>query len=139
MRKNDKLKNFTNYKMDSDVYKLRRKVINLIYELKNEGLTLPRIDVRIGENKNCNVLGTAKLHGNIIWITKKAIVKSENYLRNVVYHELLHTIYGCEHDEKCPIMASSLNKVISKNKCLQIFKNYYKKYNNIKQMEVAWM
>ena len=33
MRKNDKLKNFTNYKMDSDVYKLRRKVINLIYEL----------------------------------------------------------------------------------------------------------
>ena len=48
MRKNDKLKNFTNYKMDSDVYKLRRKVINLIYELKNEGLTLPRIDVRIG-------------------------------------------------------------------------------------------
>jgi hypothetical protein len=97
MRKNDKLKNFTNYKMDSDVYKLRRKVINLIYELKNEGLILPRIDVRIGENKNCNVLGTAKLHGNIIWI----------------------------------------NKVISKNKCLQIFKNYYKKYNNIKQMEVA--
>jgi hypothetical protein len=29
--------------------------------------------------------------------------------------------------------------VISKNKCLQIFKNYYKKYNNIKQMEVAWV
>jgi hypothetical protein len=28
--------------------------------------------------------------------------------------------------------------VISKNKCLQIFKNYYKKYNNIKQMEVVW-
>jgi len=27
--------------------------------------------------------------------------------------------------------------VISKNKCLQIFKKYYKKYNNIKQMEVA--
>jgi hypothetical protein len=29
--------------------------------------------------------------------------------------------------------------VISKNKCLQIFKNYYKKYNNIKQLEVAWI
>ena len=51
MRKNDKLKNFTNYKMDSEVYKLRRKVINLIYELKNEGLQLPRIDVRIEKIK----------------------------------------------------------------------------------------
>ena len=30
MRKNDKLKNFTNYKMDSDVYKLRRKKKKII-------------------------------------------------------------------------------------------------------------
>ena len=136
-RKNKTTKNFINFKMTDEVYKLRKKVINVLYELKDKGFNLPRIDVRIGQHKDCQVLGVARLNNNIIWITEKAIDKKENEFYHTVLHELLHTIYGCEHDEKCPIMASSLNKVISKNKCLQIFKNYYKKYNNIKQMEVA--
>lgn len=135
--KNKKLSNFTNYKMDSEVYKLRRKVINLIYELKNEGFNLPRVDVRVGESKKCNVLGMAVLKDNIIWITEKAINKNEDYLRNVVYHELLHAIYGCDHDKQCPIMSPTLDKVINKNDCIKVFKKYYNKYNKTKQLEVA--
>ena len=129
------IKYFNNYKMDNEVYKLRRKVINLIYELKNEGLNLPRVDVRVGEAIDCNDLGVARLNDNIIWITKKAINESENYLRNVVYHELIHTIYGCRHNEKCPLMKATIKKdeVLTKNKCLTIFKNYYNKYNNKQQ------
>ena len=64
MKKNKTAKNFTNFKMNNDVYKLRRQVLNIIYEVKNMGLNIPRIDVRIGEDKNCQILGKAKLKGN---------------------------------------------------------------------------
>ena len=38
MRKNKTTKNFTNFKMDNEVYKLRRQVLNIIYEVKNLGV-----------------------------------------------------------------------------------------------------
>ena len=139
-RKNKTTKNFINFKMTDEVYKLRKKVINVLYDLKNNGFNIPRIDVRIGQHKNCQVLGVARLNNNIIWITEKAIDKKENEFYHTVLHELLHTIYGCEHDEKCHIMSTYQPKIVfSKNKLLKIFKNYYNKYNNIttKQLEVA--
>ena len=74
------------------------------------------------------------LNNNIIWITEKAIDKKENEFYHTVLHELLHTIYGCEHDNKCHIMTPYQPKVVfSKNKLLTIFKNYYNKYNNTKK------
>ena len=139
-RKNKTTKNFINFKMTDEVYKLRKKVINVLYDLKNNGFNIPRIDVRIGQHKNCQVLGVARLNNNIIWITEKAIDKKENEFYHTVLHELIHTIYGCEHDEKCHIMSTYQPKIVfSKNKLLKIFKNYYNKYNNIttKQLEVA--
>ena len=50
--------------MNDDVYKLRRQVINLIYEVKNGGGNLPRIAVRVGEQtaKHKNILGCAKMN-----------------------------------------------------------------------------
>jgi hypothetical protein len=138
VRKNKTTKDFTNYKMDSDVYKKRRQVINIIYELKNEGLNIPRIDVRIGEDKNCKVLGLGRLKDNIIWITPKAIERGENFLRHTVLHELIHTIYGCEHNRTCHLMnAYQPTVVFNKEKLINLFKRYYDKYNNIKQLEVA--
>ena len=139
-RKNKTTKNFINFKMTDEVYKLRKKVINVLYDLKNNGFNIPRIDVRIGQHKNCQVLGVARLNNNIIWITEKAIDKKEIEFYHTVLHELLHTIYGCEHDNKCHIMTPYQPKIVfSKNKLLKIFKNYYNKYNNIttKQLEVA--
>ena len=112
MRKNKKtiIKEFKNSKMNNEVYKLRRQVIDLIYEIKNNGFNIPRIDVRVGKSVDCNKLGMARLNGNIIWIDIDTINKSQDYLRNVVYHELLHTIYGCKHNEKCPLMSATLKK-----------------------------
>ena len=37
MRKNKTTKNFINFKMTDEVYKLRKKVINVLYDLKNNG------------------------------------------------------------------------------------------------------
>ena len=134
MRKSKTTKNFNNYKMTPEVYKLKRKVINILYELKDKGFNIPRIDVRIGQHKDCQVLGVARLNNNIIWITENAIDKKENEFYHTVLHELLHTIYGCEHDNKCHIMTPYQPKVVfSKNKLLKIFKNYYNKYNNKQQ------
>ena len=47
-----KTKQIKNFKMNDSVYKLRRQVINLIYEVKSQIKNLPRIDVRIGEPRN---------------------------------------------------------------------------------------
>ena len=129
-RKVKTTKRFINFKMDNEVYKNRRKVLDFIYELKNEGFKLPRIDVRIGTSQKCNVLGKARLKDNIIWITQEAINNGSNELRSVVYHELLHAIYGCNHVKGCPIMSAVQPDVVAnKSQSIEIFKKYYNKYN----------
>ena len=129
-RKVKTTKRFVNFKMDNEVYKNRRKVLDFIYELKNEGFKLPRIDVRIGTSQKCNVLGKARLKDNIIWITQEAIDNGNNELRSVVYHELLHAIYGCNHVKGCPIMSAVQPDVVAnKSQSIEIFKKYYNKYN----------
>ena len=128
--KSKTVKSFIYFIMNDEVYKSRRKVINFIYELKYEGFKLPRIDVRIGNSTRCNVLAKAKLKENIIWVTQKAIDKTENELRTTVFHELLHAIYGCEHVKGCPIMSATQPDVVAnKVKSIEIFKKYYNKYN----------
>jgi hypothetical protein len=43
-----KTKQIKNNKMNDATYILRRKVINILYEAKDQGIKLPRINVRIG-------------------------------------------------------------------------------------------
>ena len=95
-------KKLKNKKMDSEVYKLRRKVINVIYEIK-EQFNIPRITVRIADRHDV-ILGVARLKDNIIWITEESITDPRYDLRTLVMHELLHAIYGIGHDKKCPLM-----------------------------------
>ena len=56
-----KIKKIKNFDMNKNTYALRRKVINLIYEVKNSGVNLPRIEVRIGEPRKQNLLGVLYL------------------------------------------------------------------------------
>ena len=109
-----KTKKIKNFKMNNDVYKLRRQVIELIYEVKNGGGKLPRISVRIGEQtaKHKNVLGCAKMNKNQMWITKDAIDLGMDTLRNVVFHEIAHAVFNVAHDEKCPLMAEELPDIM---------------------------
>ena len=124
------VKGFVNYKMNNEVYKNKQKVLNCVYELKNEGLKLPYVRVKIGDAKKCNVLGKAKLSKCEIWITQKAIDNGLDELRSVVYHELLHAIYGCNHVKGCPIMSAIQPDVVAnKSQSIEIFKKYYSKYN----------
>ena len=115
--------------MNDSVYKLRRQVIDLIYEAKRGGVNLPRIAVRVGEQtaKHKNVLGCAKMSNNQMWITKDAIDLGSDTLRNIVFHEIAHAVYGTEHDEKCPLMQSALNTILNKEDCLKHLLKYQPK------------
>ena len=131
-RRNDKCKEFINNEMTPETYKKKKKVVRVLYELRDLGFIIPRIDVRIGKSKHFNTLALARLNNNIMWISERAIEQTENKFYHTILHELIHTIYGCEHDEKCHLMSTYQPKIVySKNKLLTIFKNYYNKYNNI--------
>ena len=119
-----KIKKIKNFEMNKETYSLRRKVINLIYEVKNSGVSLPRIEVRIGEPRKQNLLGCAALKDNKIWITDDAINMGEDALRNVVFHEIVHAVTGFGHDEKCPLMCSALGTPLNKKDCLDKLKQY---------------
>ena len=126
-----KVAQIKNFKMNDEVYKLRRQVINLIYEVKKEFLSFPRIEVRIGEARNHNVLGVAKLSKKQIWITKRAVDMSQDALRNIVYHEIVHAITGFGHDEKCPLMKSTMDGyLLNKKQCMKYLKKYIKEHTS---------
>ena len=122
-----KTKQIKNFIMNNEVYKLRHKVVSMLYEIKREVKDFPRIEVRIGEARNHNVLGVARLKDKKIWITKKAVDMSEDALRNVVYHEVVHAVTGFEHDDKCPLMKPYMDGyLLNKKQCMKYLKKYLK-------------
>ena len=119
--------------MNDAVYKLRRQVIDLIYEAKRGGVNLPRIAVRVGEQtaKHKNVLGCAKISGNQMWITKDAIDLGLDTLRNIVFHEIAHAVYGTQHDERCPLMSAEVGTILNKEDCLKHLLKYQPKEKRV--------
>ena len=119
--------------MNDSVYKLRRQVIDLIYEAKRGGVNLPRIAVRVGEQtaKHKNVLGCAKISGNQMWITKDAIDLGLDTLRNIVFHVIAHAVYGTEHDESCPLMSAEVGTILNKEDCLKHLLKYQPKEKRV--------
>lgn len=113
-----------NFKMNDQVYKLRRQVINLIYEVKNEITNLPRIEVRIGEPRSEKTLGVAALKDYKIWITEDAINMGPDALRNIVFHEVVHAVTGFGHDDNCPLMQPTLKTILNKKDCMATLKKY---------------
>ena len=130
-----------NDKMNKDTYKLRSRVMELIYEALDHGIKLPRINVRIGQptKGNENTLGVGGKKW--IWITRNAMNKStdkalsQDYLRHVVFHEIGHAVFNLPHDENCPLMASKLSSPCTKSQALSILKKYAQSNNQpIKQV-----
>jgi hypothetical protein len=132
-------KKIKNNKMNKDTYAKRRKVIDLIYEAKNFGIDLPRIDVRIGTAKKGHeqVLGVGRMSDKKIWITEKAINQNTNYLRHVVFHEIGHAVFGLNHREDCPLMCSELDKPVTKQQALSILKEYAQLIDKLNNQKVA--
>jgi hypothetical protein len=125
-----------NLKMNDDVYALRRQVIDIIYQAKNvlrsNGIDLPRLDVRIIENSadKPQVLGVARLKGNIIWIATKSLEKYKAHLRDTVYHEIVHAVTGFGHDDNCKLMAPCINLLpLSDDEANGLLVKYFKNHS----------
>ena len=135
------LKNKTAYgcklrKMDNDTYKLRKNVMNIIYDanriVKNyDGSRLSRVEVRIVKQSPCEktrVNGYAYRGGNVIHIREDVAEKDNLSLYHTTYHELVHTLFNQKHNQKCKLMKAGAKR-IKKEQAEKIFLNYYKKHN----------
>ncbi len=122
--KNRTAYNFKKMKMNNDVYALRRKVINVIYELKKH-VNLPRIEVRIVENGDWGVCGYAYLGKKIVHMNKKYCTITDDALFHLVAHEVVHAVAGFGHDDKCYLMHPHYKPKPIKSKSLEAFKKYF--------------
>ena len=116
-----------NLKMNDDVYKLRRQVINILYDAKDM-VDLPRIDVRITSKMKKNTLAVARMEDNIIWVQEGSINIPEYDLREIVYHEILHAVFGVPHIKGDPLMDKYHNANLSRKELDNNFKRLAKKY-----------
>ena len=113
-----------NLKMNDEVYSLRRKVMELIYEFKTI-VEIPRVTVRIIEETG-NILGLGSMDERIcVWIPQGVANAPKDHLREIVYHEIGHAVFKLKHDEKCPLMSSSTKwNGMTKAQCSEIVKNW---------------
>ena len=120
-----KTKLLKNKKMNTATFELRKEVMKMIYEAKQIVGTMPRITVRITEN-NGTTLGVAAMKGNTIWIPERTVSGDrKRFLREVVYHELCHALWGIEHDDNCPLMSSVIGqRPLDRDLVQTIFKQY---------------
>lgn len=119
-----KTKDLKNLDMNKQVYKLRRNVMELIYEAKAVVPTLPRISVRITE-KDYTINGVGRMNDCIIWIPANSAGRTKDQLRRTVFHEILHAAYGVEHVDGCKLMGPVYNN-ISKQDAEKLFAKYAK-------------
>ncbi len=98
--------NYSDLKMNNNTYKLRRKVIDYIYDIKNRfNLDLPRIEVRIS---------TMKKHIGLGWYGENIIrikdTLKDNQLKATVLHEIGHAVFYLFHDDNCILMQPYCNE-----------------------------
>ena len=114
--------------MSPETYELKQIVLGIIYKAKTM-TNLPWIQVKVGDATPGNeaTLGLAKLRANQLWITEKAINYGPQKLTHIVLHEVLHAVYGKDHDESCPLMSACLPaKPLSEADCYRHFVKHIK-------------
>ncbi|MCK5016707.1 MAG: hypothetical protein KAS32_06485 [Candidatus Peribacteraceae bacterium] len=127
MRKRTIAPRHTNRKMSSEVYALRRQVMNCIYDAKRLlNNKMARVEVRITDCKDHQVLGSALMNGCVVWIPAKTIDMPHDKLRQTVFHELLHTLIGQPHVQGCPLMSPVHTSNLTPSQQNKLFLKYMK-------------
>jgi len=137
MRTRSKYTNKTSYgyklnKMNDDTYALRRKVMNVIYEIKNNGYLIPRVEVRIvseDTDTQKEVCGYAYLSENVVHIAEKYAKADDNILTHLVLHEVVHAVTGFRHDDKCYLMNPYIHANPNIKKSWKAFSGYLNQGN----------
>lgn len=99
--------------------------MGFIYEAKEIAPDLPRIEIRITEDHD-KTLAYAFLKKNIIRVSFRAITDDAFDLRTIVFHEILHAVYGIKHDEGCLLMRA-VHSPLSRATATRLFKSYVKR------------
>jgi len=93
-----------------------------VYEA-GEMCDLPRITVRVTEDSG-NTMGVARMEGDIIWIPERTVIDKNAPLRDTVYHEILHAVFGVPHIEGDPLMGAMYERPLSKSEAQRLFKKH---------------
>ena len=122
-------------RMNDQVYALRRKVIDIIYEANrrlqaNGHPRLPRQEVRIVDGGKCSTLGYAWLGANIVHIVRGTCeghrdTDTHTELLYTTLHELLHSVRGVEHTESCPLMSTYHDYTVTDERAWELFLGYF--------------
>lgn len=129
--KNQTIKGAKVRKMNEETYALRRRAIDIIYELKAElraiDKDLPRIEVRIVDtDPSVTACAYAYLGQNIVHIsTKWAKYGTEEEFYHIVLHEIVHAATGFRHDNDCYLMHPNLPVNPMPEKSLAAFVKYF--------------
>jgi len=122
-----------NKKMDDAVYALRKNVMKYIYEAKqiieSAGFDFTRQNIRIVERNDENyrtALGCGAMNDNIVWIPD-CVAANDPDLRFIVFHELGHSMFGLNHDSKCPLMNAVITRGMDAGSIHKIFLRYVRK------------
>jgi len=129
--KNQTIKGAKLRRMNDETYTLRRKAIEIIYELKAElrsiDKTLPRVEVRIVDTEpSVTACAYAYLGQNIVHIaTKWAKHGTAAEFYHIVLHEIVHAVTGFRHDNNCYLMHPNLPTNPKPEKSLEAFIKYF--------------
>jgi predicted metal-dependent hydrolase len=122
-----------NLEMNDQVFELRQKVMKYVYDAKELlGGKMERVEVRIVENEDGTAARASRSRKKHISITMKACEYSPAVLKRVVFHELVHTLTGFGHDEKCKLMNSKGKWIYSNQLESKELETIFKKYVGVK-------
>ena len=114
-------KGFKNREMNNETYRLRRAVIDIMYEFKDR-YNIPRQTVRIVDREQGtethdgwhNVIGYAGMGQNYVHILASWANKSRSKLLTLVAHEVCHSVKAIEHDDNCLLMSPIIKDMTEK-------------------------
>jgi hypothetical protein len=99
--------------------------MNHIYEARalcaEHGFEMPRINVRVTDS-HPTIAGIGAMRGNTIWITEQTI--NAKWLRQTVFHELLHAIKGTKHVSDCKLMSPVIDPNVTDSQTDELFIKY---------------
>jgi predicted SprT family Zn-dependent metalloprotease len=123
--KNTTTRNAKMLKMDDNIYQLRRKVMDVLYEIKNRGYNIPRVEVRV-VSEDTEACAYAYLGKNIIHFNKKYMNVSN--FTQVVLHEVVHASFGVGEVVGCRLMHCTefWKNNVGNTEAWSLFDKYYR-------------
>lgn len=111
--------------MDDEIYQLRRRVLDIIYQCKKVVPNLPRIEVRIVDLKGKATMGYAYMGQKVVHIDKDEANKASERLLVLVLHEVLHAVLATPHIESCKLMSGQYVPMTTQD-AWNVFKSYFR-------------